>query len=112
MGEKFSVAYKLDASAGSTDTVNAFTVIAGRKLTLEKVTFIFPTGSNFQLQVKIYKGEQQLIPNQNYIVGDGHVIPINCNVTFESEQPIIVWYNNADTTNAHSCLIIFEGVLD
>jgi len=112
MGEKYSVAYKLDASAGASGTVNAFSVVTGRKLTLEKVTFVFPAGSNFQLQVKLYRGEEQLIPNSGYIVGDGHAISISTDKTFESGQNVIVWYNNTDTTDAHSCLIVFEGVLD
>jgi len=112
MAEWKVYAYELNANAGASGKVDAVTIPSARNFTLRKVTFVFPTGSNFLLQVRIMWGDDFVIPDKGYIVGDGNVIPVSADIKYQGGQAIIVWYNNTDTANSHKCLIIFEGVLE
>lgn len=108
----YSVAYVLTAAANTSDTATAFTVVNGRKFTLKKVQFVFPVGSGFYLRTWILRGKEPVVPNEGYVVGDGNVIPVECNIVFEGGHEVVVAYNNTDTTNTHQCLLVFEGVLE
>ena len=109
MGSKYSIAYVVNAAAGAEGDFTAATIVAGRKFKLEEVTFVFPSGSGFQLQLYVKRGEEKVVPNEGYVVGDNSTITIECEVEFESESSVVVHYKNTDSANAHSALVVFEG---
>lgn len=104
----YNVAYKLEASAGSSGLVNIFTIISGQKMRLKKATFVFPTGSGFYLELKLLRGDEQFVPNEGAIMGDGNEISVETDVIYESDQPIVLYYKNNDTSNSHSALILLQ----
>ena len=109
MCAKYSIAHVVNAAAGAEGDSTAATIVAGRKFKLEKVTFVFPSGSGFQLQLYVKRGEEKVVPNEGYVVGDNSTITIECEVEFESESSVVVHYKNADSANAHSALVVLEG---
>jgi len=109
MCAKYSIAHVVEAAAGAEGDSTAAKIIAGRKLKLKKVTFVFPSGSGFQLQLYVKRGEERVVPNEGYVVGDNSVVTIECDVEYEGESSIVVHYKNADTANPKSALIILEG---
>lgn len=109
MAEKYSVGIVVTAPAGAEGTTTAFNVTAGRKFKLTRVTFSFPAGSAFYLQLKVLRGNEQVVPREGYVVGDQCAVSVETNVEYESESPVVVYYKNTDTTNAHSVFILFEG---
>ncbi|RLG35749.1 MAG: hypothetical protein DRN91_09105 [Candidatus Alkanophagales archaeon] len=109
VGSKYSIAYVVNAAAGAEGDFTAATIVAGRKFKLRKVTFVFPAGSGFQLQLYVKRGEEKVVPSEGYIVGDNSVVSIECEVEFESESSVVVHYKNADSANAHSALVVLEG---
>ena len=80
MGYMTAYAYILTASADSSGVADAVVIPAGRKFNLWRVQFVFPPGSNFLLKVAVLLGETQKVPESGYIVGDGHRIPVDCDV--------------------------------
>jgi len=112
MSGRFSVGYELTAPAGSSGEAVAYTVIAGRKFRLKRVTFAFPAGSGFNLRLWLQRGNEKVAPNVGYIVGDGNVISLEVDVEYESGSPVIVGYSNQDAANEHKALVILEGVIE
>ena len=112
MEVNYTASHTFTASAGASGIETAFTVTPGRKLTLKRVTFIYPVGSGFYLHAWIQRGTEHVLPQKGYIVGDGHLIPVNCNIQVEGGHNVVIGYSNTDTSNPHSVCVIFEGVLE
>lgn len=108
----YTVAYELTAAAGASGTTTVATVTSGRKLRLSRAHFIYPTGSGFNLRVSLWSGAEQIIPDEGYIVGDGHAVVVTCDKLIEGEHAIVAHYTNNDTGNSHKCLIVLEGALE
>ena len=109
MGEKHSVAYKLTAAAGSSDVVTLFTVTSARRFMLQKVTVHFPAGSNYQLEVKLLRGNEAVAPREGVLVGDDSLIVVESDAIYEGGQPVLLYYKNSDTANPHEAFILVEG---
>jgi len=101
--------YILNASAGEEGIVDAIQVPSGRKIHITRVTFYFPSGSNYLLEVALYLGETKALPDVGTIVGDTSPVSVGCDLTYQSGEYIKVYYKNNDGTNAHKCFIVMEG---
>jgi len=112
MSEKISVGRTITESAGGESDTTIYTVQAAKKLRITRVRVHFPSGQNYQLQVYIKRGLEQVIPKEGYLAGNGGSIPVECDEIFDSSSEVVVHTKNLDTANEQSCHVIIEGVLE
>ena len=107
----FSLAKKLSVDAGADGSEKLYSVESGQKLTLKRVLFHFPTGSNFLLGLAIRRGFYNVCPEVGLVYGDNAVIELSDDSVFESGSDVNLYYKNEDTANAHEAIVIIEGEL-
>jgi len=112
MTKKVSIAYHLEASAGSEGDVVLYTVPAARKFKTKSIYIFFPIGNNFELQVYVKRGEMQIAPRENYYVGDGNVIEDEFIEDISSAERVILHYKNTNSTETRECFILMRGELE
>lgn len=108
----FSIAKKVTAAAGAENYETIYTVAAARKLTVKKVVFHFPSGSNFYLGVAVTVGTKQICPDQGLVYGDDEVITLSDNTEVPSGSEIKLYYKNEDTSSSHSVVVVVEGEME
>lgn len=109
--ELYTVAKKITVNAGSTVKYEFMTVPSARSLTIRRILIHFPTGSNYTMLVSIYKGEEQVFPDQGTITGDNVLYAFETHLTFDGGSTVYVKVSNTDPTNAHSIVVVIEGIL-
>ncbi|MBW2649062.1 MAG: hypothetical protein JRC53_04505 [Deltaproteobacteria bacterium] len=107
-----TVAKKITASAGAEGTTTLYSVKSAQKLTVRRVIFHFPAGSAFQLGLAIRRGIYNVCPEEGIVYGDDAVIVLSDDSVFDSGSDVLVYYKNEDSTNAHSAVVVIEGVIE
>jgi len=108
----FSVAKKVTASAGDENYETIYTVAAARKLTVKKVVFHFPSGTDLYLGVAVTVGAKQICPDEGLIYGNDCVITLSDDTEVPSGSEIKLYYKNEDTSNPHSVVVVVEGEIE
>jgi len=112
LGLTFSLGYRLTAAAGAKGEVTLYTIEAARILRLTGVTVTFPAGQAFKLEVSFFRGAQQVLPSVGVFVGDGSVLHVSCDISFQSGERVRLQYNNTDAAVAQSAHVTLNGVLE
>jgi len=107
--ERRSIHYYIEAAAGAEDRVTIWTVTAGRKFKLERVQIFFPVGTNFELEVAIYRSEEKVKPTDGVYKGDGNVFVDQTEIWFGTGEKIILWYKNLHATEVRKGSVLLEG---
>jgi len=107
--ERRSIHYFISASPGEETTINVFTVSPGKRFKLEKVSVFFPTGTNFELEVAIFRGLEQVKPTNGVYKGNGNTITDTTGVWFGTGEDVKLWYKNLNTTTARQGTALLEG---
>jgi len=105
----FSAAKKLSIPAGAEGTETLYSVKSAQKLTLKRVIFHFPTGSNFLVGLAIRRGIYNVCPEEGLVYGDNAVIELTDDSVFDSGSDVDLYYKNEDATNDHQVVVIIEG---
>ena len=112
MVEYISVAKKLTAAAGASDSVILYTVPEAAKLKITHVRIHFPTGSNGLLEVALKAGLRYLYPTHNKASGDNTLWEFRTPQELTSGSIIEIEYTNNDSSNPHTCFILLEGAVE
>ena len=112
MAKKISIPYHLVADPGAEDDVVLYTVEAARKFKTKSVYLFFPIGNYMELQVRIFRGMQQIAPYKNYYTGDGNVIEDEFIEDMSSGERVILHYKNTNSTQQREAFIIVRGELE
>jgi hypothetical protein len=72
---------------------------------------IFGSGVDFDLEIALYHGPKQVIPEDGVIVGLSGRIPIKCEWTWSSGESIKLYVKNNSTTNDYKYSVILIGDL-
>jgi len=107
----YTIARIITADANSTIKYQFLQVPSAKSFAIRRILIHFPTGSNYTMYVSVYKGEEQIFPNQGTITGDNVLYQLETNLEFDGGSVIYVKVSNQDTSNAHSIVVIIEGVL-
>jgi len=107
-----TVAKKIDISAEDEGTTTIYSVKSAQKLTLKRVIFHFPSGSNYELGLAIQRGEYRVCPEQGLVYGDDSVIELTDDSIFDSGSDVLLYYKNESTTTAHEAFIVIEGDIE
>ena len=112
LGFTFSLGYRLAAAAGAKGEVTLYTVEAARILRLTGVTVTFPAGQAFKLEVSLFRGPQQVLPNIGVFAGDGSVLHVACDIPIQSGERVRLQYNNTDAVSSQSAHVTLSGILE
>lgn len=107
--EKIQICQIINAAAGSSGQVTLYAESAGRVLKNIKINLKFPSGTNDELRVRFLRGPKQVSPEAGYYAGDNIEYKINLSEKLRSEDSLIVYYENTNTTEARKCYIFLEG---
>jgi len=111
MEEEVSIPYHLTASAGESGFKTLYTVLGGKRLNIKKVTVAFPAGTYGELEVALYYGLRKVWPKDGYLTGDNMSFKKSVDLWWHSEDPVLLYYNNRNTTEARECYVNLEGVI-
>jgi len=112
MNEKVHYSYHLEAAAAAEGFVTIVTVPSGQILTIQKVEIMFPAGTEDELHLAIYYGNQKMLPKEGTFRGDSVRLEKSVELKYHSEEKVILYYKNENTTYARIADIIIEGVLE
>ncbi len=76
--------------------------------TISRVTIHFPPGTNALVDVRVFKGSQQIVPRDGAINLDDYTVPIETDVPVRKGDTITVKIDNADDTNPHNVQVIAQ----
>jgi len=107
--ERKSIHYYIEASPGAEEKVTIFTVSPGKKFKLQRVHVFFPTGTNFELEVAIFRGEEKVKPTDGVYKGDGNVFPDLTAVWYGTGEKVILWFKNLSATDVRKGSVLLEG---
>jgi hypothetical protein len=105
------LAYSGSISPSATITENVYTIPAGQNFKIEEMQVIFGSGVDFDLEIALYHGPKQVIPEDGVIVGSSGRIPIKCEWTWGSGESIKLYVKNNSTTNDYKYSVILIGDL-
>jgi hypothetical protein len=106
------IAYSGTQIHGTTSTLDIWLVPAGQNFKIEEMQVIFGSGVDFDLEIALYHGPKQVIPEVNTIVGLSGRIPIKCEWTWGSGENIKLYVKNNSTTNDYKYSVILIGELE
>ena len=107
--ERKSIHYLIQASPDEEATYEVYTVSPGKKFKLERVQIFFPLGTAFELQVKVFRGLEQIKPTTGYYCGDGNVMVDVTGVWFGSGETIKLWWKNTSSSDNRFATVLLEG---
>jgi hypothetical protein len=108
MPSKHSVSLVFTANANASGELGILEVPDARKIKINRVQFVFSSGTGMKLILALKLGIAQLIPDSGYVAGDGNVIPIESDAILDSGSYVTVLYSNQDAANPHSACVIIE----
>jgi len=111
MGE-YSFGKTLNIVAGADTDVNLLTIPSAKKFTLTEVQIHFPSGCDYNIQLYFKRGEEQILPNENYFASDHSPIKVVCNILYQSGEVIVVHTKNLDASNPYKVWIFLKGILE
>ena len=111
MGEKISIAYQVNASAGAEGKTSIYTVPAPRNFVLREVLIHFPSGTDGDLKLAFYIGDFKVLPREGYYTGDGGMLKDDSDATFNAGEDITLYYKNENATEAKKAYILIMGEL-
>ena len=112
MAKPFTYTYLLTASPSTEDEAEIATIGGARKFTAKSITIYWPSGCNFELQIRLMKGIYQFAPGNGYYASDGRTTRDVCEEVFQSGERIIVHYKNTNASTTYKALIQISGLLE
>jgi len=109
--EEISVSAVITRAASTTTRETIYIVPGGQKLRVTKLIVHFPSGSNFELEIALYRGEFQAVPRSGTIRGDDAVIEVTSKYDFDSDSNVRIYGKNNSATTTHQALVTVEGIL-
>jgi hypothetical protein len=105
------IAYSGSVSPNTTTTENIYTIPTGMRFKIEKLNVVYGTNVDFDLEVALYHGDKQVIPESDTIKGPSGRIPIECDWTWSSGEKIKLYLKNSSSTNTYKYSVILIGDL-
>jgi len=112
MNEKVHYSYHLEAAAAAEGFVSIVSVPPGQVLTIHKVEIVFPAGTEDELHIALYYGNQKVLPVEGTFRGDSVRYEKSVELKYYSEESVLLYYKNENTTYARIADIVIEGVLE
>jgi len=106
-----SIPYHLSASAGAEGTVAIYRVPGGRRLRTRQVNITFPSASDYELHIAFYRGPRKLLPTERDYVGDDTRVTDDTPALWGTDEDVVLWYKNDNTTTAKDADILIEAEL-
>ena len=101
-------AKKIDVAPGASGTLDVNLPQIASKFKLVEASVYFPAGTEGQLQVKMFYGNEQILPDEGEITGDAFEFKSNKERVFQAGSKITIQYVNADATNPKTCYVKLE----
>jgi len=111
-GRLISIHKHLSISPGKEGFQAIYTVEPGKILTTKLVQIAFPAGTYGELYIALYYGNMKVFPETEYVSGDNVLFRKNARLKYWSQDPVLVWYKNVNTTETRDCFIDIEGILE
>jgi len=112
MGRRISIPYYLRADPATKDFVTIYTIPKGKKAVLKKITIRFPAGTNGELRLALYYGHMKVAPETPYWNGNDVRFIETLNIPYWSQDPVLLWYENVNTTAIRESSILIEAELE
>jgi len=109
---RISVGRKYSLAAGETKEFSAYTVPDATKFKLLSACVHFPAGTESKVEVTVWHGIKQVIPEEGSITGDDTTLCFETEAVYESGSSVIVKAVNNDTANPKEFSIELEGELE
>ena len=105
------IVYNGVQAPNSSSFATVYTPSNGQSFRLEEMIVICGTNVDLDLEIALYHGTKQVIPEYGVISGKEGRIPIKCEWTWNSGEPIRLFVKNTHTTNTYKYSIILIGDL-
>jgi len=110
--ERVQIPYRVVADPGAEAYKTAYVVPPGATLKLEEVTVSFPIGTYGELEVALYYGQTMVFPEERPITGDGVSVSKRVDLEWYSQDEVVVWFKNYNTTQKRQAYLNLEGTLE
>jgi len=111
MSERVSIHYHLSVAPGDEGQTAIYRVPGGRRLKNITTNITFPVASDYELHVAFYRGIRKQLPTSGDYVGDSTRISDDTPAMWGTDEDIILWYKNDNTTTAKDADILIEAEL-
>jgi len=111
MSERVSIHYHLSVSAGAEGQIAIYRVPGGRRLKNITTSITFPAASDYELHIALYRGIRKQLPTSGDYVGDDTRISDDTPAMWGTDEDLILWYKNDNTTTAKDADILIEAEL-
>jgi len=109
---KVSASYHLVASPGQEGYVDLYEVPRARILHNVAFTVHFPIGALGDLEVALFHGIMQVLPDSGKYTGDGSTFQDRTDGRWWSNEKVKLYFKNTNTTENRECYVLFEGELE
>jgi len=97
-----------EVAASSTETVTVLYPAPGRKAKLVGMQIHVPTGTDFALKVRLWRGDEPLFEGDKYISTAQGTVKLNLNEENVTYGSLTVEIVNTDSANPHKIMIVLE----
>jgi hypothetical protein len=112
MLQKVTIAAKITASGGAEGDTSVFDIEGGKNFKLTQVSVAFPSGTNGELEISIYRGLEKVVPYRGVLIGDAFVWNLPEEEIFPSGSSVICHYKNTNDTTTRYCFLLLIGELE
>jgi len=109
---RITVTYHLEAGAGAEGYETIYTIPKGRIFQLEKSEVDFPSGVAFELLLALNHGIHQVAPVEGKWRGDGFAVTDHTRYKWLSDEKVLLYYKNLNTTTARKAQVTISGLLE
>jgi len=107
-----TVTYHLEAGAGAEGYETVYIIPNGRIFQLEKSEVDFPSGTAFELLLALNHGIHQVAPAEGKWRGDGFAVTDYTRYRWLSDEKVLLYYKNLNTTMARKAQVTISGLLE
>jgi len=101
---------KVDLAPSESKTVTIYKVSPGRILTTKNIVFSFPFGTNYEVEVEVFRNDTKELPKNTKVVGENEQIKFEVGIKFYADEEIRVKARNLSDTESKTVLVKVDAI--